>query len=324
MDELIFLSKALLRYTHQFQLGPNTRLRRNLAALMGFCIKLKCGIMTVKDLIVHSPVIAVFSPALPTIVTTDASDYGLGDVLTQLHEDNTERTVAFASRTLSNAERKYSTVEKEALACIWATEKWRTYLWGCTFKLRTDHSPLTTLLTTKGWGRAGYRIARWSARLLSFNYELEYKPGNQNVVADCLSRLPLPSPDAPTEDDVRKTVEQNQAKYKAFTDQRQGAKGPKFQCGSFVRIRKPGILCKGDHKFTAPLKIVEKKGPYTYRLSDGQVWNASYLAPAYAPRGDYANTQSALDDFTVVSTQQNIALEPGLERLTVRPRRPPV
>ncbi|CAM5115715.1 unnamed protein product [Eretmochelys imbricata] len=156
---------------------------------------------TVKDLIVHSPVLALFSPALPTIVTTDASDYGLGAVLTQLHEDDTERTVEFASRTLSNAERKYSTVEKEPLACVWATEKWRTYLWGCTFKLRTDHSPLTTLLTTKGLGRAGYRIARWSARLLSFNYELEYNPGNQNVVADCLSHLPLPSPDGSLEDE---------------------------------------------------------------------------------------------------------------------------
>ncbi|CAM5127875.1 unnamed protein product [Eretmochelys imbricata] len=158
---------------------------------------------TVKDLIVHSPVLALFSPALPTIVTTDASDYGLGAVLTQLHEDNTERTVAFASRTLSNAERKYSTVKKEAVACVWATEKWRTYLWGRTFKLHTDHSPLIMLLTTKGLGKAGYRIARWSARLLPFIYEQQYKPGNQNVVADCLSRLPLPSPDgSPENEDV--------------------------------------------------------------------------------------------------------------------------
>ncbi|CAM5077366.1 unnamed protein product [Eretmochelys imbricata] len=124
----------------------------------------------VKDLIVHSPILALFTPALPTIITTDASDYGLGAVLTQL-------------------------------ACVWATEKWRTYLWGHTFKLCTDHSPLMMLLTTKGLGRAGYRIAKWSARLLSFNYELEYKLGNQNVVADCLSRLPLPSPDGTPEDE---------------------------------------------------------------------------------------------------------------------------
>ncbi|EMP37539.1 hypothetical protein UY3_05253 [Chelonia mydas] len=131
----------------------------------------------------------------------------------------------------------------------------------------------------------------------------------------------------------KKTVEQNQAKSKAFTDKWWDAQEPKFECGSFVRIRKPGILRnleyenlerKGDHKFTAPLKIIEKKGPYTYRLSDGWVWNTSYLAPAYAPRGDYANTQPAWDDFTVVPTQQDIALEPGLERRPVRPRRPPV
>ncbi|CAM5091696.1 unnamed protein product [Eretmochelys imbricata] len=150
----------------------------------------------VKDLIVHSPVLALFSPALPTIVTTDASDYGLGAVLTQFYEDNTERTVVFASRTLSNVEIKYSAVKKEALACVWATEKWITYLWLC-----TNHSSLMTLLTTKGLGRAGYHIARWSARLLSFNYELEYKPGNQNVVADCLSYLPLSSPDGPPADE---------------------------------------------------------------------------------------------------------------------------
>ncbi|CAM5091596.1 unnamed protein product [Eretmochelys imbricata] len=61
--------------------------------------------------------------------------------------------------------------------------------------------PFDDVAHMEGLGRAGYRIARWSARLLSFNYELEYKPGNQNVVADCLSRLPLPSPDGPLEDE---------------------------------------------------------------------------------------------------------------------------
>ncbi len=74
---------------------------------------------------------------------------------------------------------------------MWATETWRTYLWGKRFILRTDHQGLTTLLTTKGLNRAGLRIARWSARLLCFDYEVVYKPGSQNHTADCLSCLPL-------------------------------------------------------------------------------------------------------------------------------------
>ena len=143
-------------------------------------------------MILESPALALYDPELPTQVTTDASDYGLGAVLTQLHPDNTERTVAFASRTLSPAERKYSTIEREALACVWAVEKWRTYLWGRHIMLCTDHQALTSLLTSKGAGRTGLRIARWSARLLCFTYDVIYHPGKLNVTADCLSRLPLP------------------------------------------------------------------------------------------------------------------------------------
>ncbi|KAL1254360.1 hypothetical protein QQF64_016589 [Cirrhinus molitorella] len=75
-----------------------------------------------KQLITTSPALALFDPSLPTTVTTDASDYGIGAVLTQSH-GTTERTVAFASRTLSDCERKYSATEKEALACVWATER---------------------------------------------------------------------------------------------------------------------------------------------------------------------------------------------------------
>ncbi|XP_023806938.1 uncharacterized protein K02A2.6-like [Oryzias latipes] len=156
--------------------------------------------LTVKRLLLESPALALFNPELPTIISTDASDYGVGAVFSQLQPDNTERTVAFASRTLSSTERKYSTVEKEALACVWAVEKWRTYLWGRKFTLRTDHQALTTLLTTKGADRAGMRIARWSARLLSFTYDVVYRAGPLNQTADCLSRLPLPAASFPPED----------------------------------------------------------------------------------------------------------------------------
>lgn len=74
----------------------------------------------------NSPALAIFDPALQTLITCDASDYGLGAVLTQIHANGSERTVAFASR--SAAEQKYSIVEKEALACVWAVELWQTFL----------------------------------------------------------------------------------------------------------------------------------------------------------------------------------------------------
>lgn len=144
-----------------------------------------------KKLLLESPALAVYDPDLPAFITTDASGYGLGAVLTQLHPDQVERVVAFASRTLSPAERKYSTTEKEALACVWAVERWRTYVWGRRFTLRTDHQALTTLLSTKDMNRAGMRIARWSARLMCFQYDVQYRPGVQNDIADCLSRVPL-------------------------------------------------------------------------------------------------------------------------------------
>lgn len=148
----------------------------------------------IKRMLVSSPALAIYDPTIHSVISTDASDYGLGAVFAQIQSDGTEKPVAFASRTLTDAEKKYSIVEKEALACVWATEKWRTYLWGHRFTLRTDHQALTTLLTTKGMGRAGMRIARWAARLLCFDYNVVYRPGSLNHTADCLSRLPIPAP----------------------------------------------------------------------------------------------------------------------------------
>jgi hypothetical protein len=136
--------------------------------------------------------LALFDSTLPTIVTCDSSSYGIAASMSQIH-GSTERIVACISRTLSPAERKYSVGEKEALACVWACERLHTYLWGRKFILRTDHRSLTTLLTSKGQGRASMRIARWNTRLMLYDYDIQYKPGAENYVADCFSRLPLPT-----------------------------------------------------------------------------------------------------------------------------------
>lgn len=121
------------------------------------------------------------------------SDCGLGAVLQQV-DGHRLRTVSFASRTLSPAERKYGVGEREALACVWACEHWHTHLWGQHFTLRTDHQALVSLLSSQGTGRRPLRIARWSERLRRYNYTVEYRKGSENQVADALSRLPVPSP----------------------------------------------------------------------------------------------------------------------------------
>lgn len=143
----------------------------------------------VKTLLASHKVLHMFDPALPVTVATDASAYGLGAVLQQVDGQKT-LTIAFASRTLTNAERKYSASEREALACVWACEKWHVYLWGRPFTLQTDHQALVALLSNKGTGRRPFRIARWAERLLRYNYTVEYRKGSENKVADALSRLP--------------------------------------------------------------------------------------------------------------------------------------
>ena len=152
----------------------------------------------VKEMVVRSPSLSLFDPSLPTVVTTDASDVGLGAYISQF-EGREERVVAYASRTLTSAERSYSTVEKEALCCVWAVEKWHTFLWGRRFLLRTDNQALCTIFGPKGSSRAGRRIARWEARLLAYSFDAEYVRSAQNCVADGLSRLPVE--DAEWDDD---------------------------------------------------------------------------------------------------------------------------
>lgn len=114
-------------------------------------------------------------------LTTDASNYALGAVLEQ---DN--KPIIFISRTLTKAEEHYATNEKEMLAIIWALKSLRNYLYGsASIKIYTDHQPLTYALSNKN---TNSKLKRWKAILEEYNYELKYKPGSSNIVADALSR----------------------------------------------------------------------------------------------------------------------------------------
>lgn len=91
-------------------------------------------------------------------------------------------------------------------------------------------------------------------------------------------------------------VRDKQKKMKQYSDRKRSAKHVSFQCGSYVRVKKPGIVPKTQSKFGKPLKVVGKKGLYTYKLSDGRCWNASHLAPALAQYRAYESSELPLFD----------------------------
>lgn len=123
---------------------------------------------------------------VPFILTSDASNFALGALLSQMQDGN-ERPIAFASPTLNKAKINYSTTEKEALAFIWAVNKYYPNLYGNKFILLIGHKPLTFINTST----KNFKILRWRLELENFDYEIKYKEGKTNVVADALSRKDL-------------------------------------------------------------------------------------------------------------------------------------
>ena len=109
-------------------------------------------------------------------------------------DDGSEHPIAYASKTLSNAERNYSNLEREALALVLSVKKFHQYIYDRHFSLVTDHKPLESLFNEKKATQlmAAARIQRWALTLATYSYPIEYKPGPEHANADALSRLPLP------------------------------------------------------------------------------------------------------------------------------------
>ena len=127
--------------------------------------------------------------ASPLIVHTDASEVGLGGVLSQVRAED-EHPITYVSRKLLPNERNYSTVEKEALAIKWTLDKLRYYLLGREFTLVTDHAPLTWMAGAKD---TNARVTRWFLALQDFRFRVDHRPGREHALSrrdNCLGGFP--------------------------------------------------------------------------------------------------------------------------------------
>ncbi|KAL0200063.1 hypothetical protein M9458_003250, partial [Cirrhinus mrigala] len=158
----------------------------------------------IKRALTTEPVLRAPDFTCPFLLQTDASDTGLGAVLSQV-QDGEEHLVVYISRKLSQAERNYAAVEKEALAIKWAVLELRYYFLGRWFTLFTDHAPLQWMARAKD---TNARVTRWFLSLQDFHFDVRHRAGSSNTNADGLSRswaaytglsgvTPLPPPVSP-------------------------------------------------------------------------------------------------------------------------------
>ena len=170
--DLATISEPLRRLTKKgvpFQFGPDQ----------------KTAIQTLRNRLAQAETLGYFNRESKTKVITDTSPVGLRAVLVQ-EQNGENRVISYASRILTDVERRYSQTDKEALGIVWACERFHMYLYGVDFELWTDHRPLQFIYSARS--RPSARIERWVLRLQPYTFTVNYLPGSQNI-ADSLSRL---------------------------------------------------------------------------------------------------------------------------------------
>lgn len=137
----------------------------------------------IKESIVNAPVLHTFDPNLDIVIQTDASKNGLGCCLFQ-----NNKLISCSSRRLSDTEQMYAQIEKEFLAVVFSTIKFRDYIYGRSIVVQSDHRPLVSIMKKEIHKIPSSKLQRMRLRLMNFDIKLEYIPGKYLHLADYLSR----------------------------------------------------------------------------------------------------------------------------------------
>ena len=141
---------------------------------------------TLKNRLTSAPILGYPTKEDPFILDTDASQFGIGAVLSQ-RQSGQEVVIAYGSRLLTKSERNYCTTRRELLAVVYFTRYFKHYLLGRKFLLRTDHGSLRWLFSFK---EPEGQVARWLEALAEFQFDIEHRAGTKHLNADALSRIP--------------------------------------------------------------------------------------------------------------------------------------
>jgi hypothetical protein len=199
----------------------------------------------------------------PFMLRTDASNTGLGAVLLQEDENKEWKPIQWASKKLTPTERRYGITEKEMYAVVWGIKKFEYELRGRKFRLVTDHKALTEIRKKGQFNND--RVNRWADLIQEFDFEVEYKKGEELVVPDALSRL-YEGEDAETV----KNSKMKQAKWEKHVVEQEGQEYWRFDNGVMKKIpqkeERIRIVIKEhekmNHRGTEPVYYEIKKNYY--------------------------------------------------------------
>ena len=140
-----------------------------------------------KEQLTKSPIMAYPREDCIFILDTDASNFGIGAVLSQI-QDNQERVIAYGSRSLNKSERQYCTTRKELLAIVNFIKHFRPYLIGKQFLVRSDHQPLKWIFKLQD---PTGQTARWLELLAAYDFQVNYRPGKKHGKHVILEIVPV-------------------------------------------------------------------------------------------------------------------------------------